>query len=41
MKSMPMDYANLKGNKIMKIMKASGNIYYQFPNGIIKTGGAK
>ncbi len=32
------DYANLDGKKVAKIMAASGNIYYQHPKGVIKTG---
>jgi hypothetical protein len=33
------DYANQDGKKVKRIMKASGNVYYQYPNGVISTGG--
>lgn len=32
------DFANLDGKKVKRIMKASGNVYYQYPKGVIKTG---
>lgn len=33
------DYANMDGKKIQRIMKATGNVFYQYPGGLIKTGG--
>lgn len=33
------DYANIDGKKVSRIMKAGENQYYQFPQGIIITGG--